>query len=69
MLETPEERIRQAGDRASQVIHAAVKEYGDITVKQAAQIIGISRDRFYKIANKHGVEFTKGLRPRRRESA
>ena len=63
MLDTPQERIKKAGDRSSQVLQA-VQEFGEITFADAARVIGISRNEFYRLGRKRGVVFQKGCRPK-----
>jgi hypothetical protein len=63
MLDTPEERIKAAGDRKSRVIQAFIHEFGNITRQEACDAVGIRSAQLYRDAHKYGIVLRKGCRP------
>lgn len=69
MLDTPEERIKSAGDRLSKVIQAFYWEFGNITRQDACGVIGVGSAQLYRDAQKAGLILTKGCRPQPMEGS
>ena len=66
---TVEKRIRNAGCRKAQVLQALYHEYGNITARAAADVIGVSYQTMYRDAAKAGLIMRKGMKPILRETA
>lgn len=60
---TVEQRIINAGGRTAQAYQALYAEYGNITAREAAKVIGVSYRTLYRDAEKAGLIMRKGMRP------
>lgn len=62
-IQEAKDRVRSQGNRTSQIVYGLTEEYGILTGLEVADVVGVSKQYMYRVANKAGVRFQTGRRP------